>query len=134
MSSSYEDIIFLSRPISEKYPKMSIHQRAAQFLPFAALTGYEAAIAETGRLTEPFRELDDNRKEVLDAKLQELQHRLAEQPKACVTYFEPDAKKAGGAYHTVSGIIMNIDHLRHVLRMESGEIIPIDYIFDVSIE
>ena len=73
MKNPYDDMLHLSPPVSEKYPKMSMQQRAAQFSPFAALTGYEAVIAETGRLTEPLRELDDNRKAVLEDCLQRLE-------------------------------------------------------------
>ena len=83
MKNPYEDMLHFLPPVSEKHAKMSMLQRAAQFSPFAALTGYEAVIAETGRLTEPLRELDDNRKEVLDGCLQRLQQCITQHPISC---------------------------------------------------
>ena len=83
--------------------------RAAQFAPFAALTGHEAAIKETARLTEAEIELDEDSKELLDIRLRQLQEHLAEHPEVSVTYFRPDEKKAGGVYETVTGKVKKVD-------------------------
>ncbi len=131
MRDPYDDIRGLPPPVSEKHPKMSMRQRAAQFSPFAALTGYEAAIAETGRLTEPLRELDDSRKEVLDGCLQRLQRCLDSRPRVCITYFQPDGRKEGGAYLSAEGVVTQIDSNRRIVRLEAGQSIPIDCIFEI---
>ena len=99
---SYEDILYLEHHVSKKHPQMSIYNRAAQFAPFAALSGHGEAIAETARLTEGKIELDDYEKLKLDEKVYILQERIAEVPEVCITYFRPDAKKNGGAYLTIS--------------------------------
>lgn len=131
MKNPYEDMLYLSPPVSEKHPKMSMQQRAAQFSPFAALTGYDAVISETGRLTEPFRELDDSRKEVLDGCLQRLQHNIEQHPWVSVIYFLPDDKKAGGRYVTAEGRVQKVDSHRRILWMEDGCAIPIAFIFEI---
>ena len=87
---SYEDILYLEHHVSKKHPQMSIYNRAAQFAPFAALSGHGEAIAETARLTEGKIELDDYEKLKLDEKLYILQERIAEVPEVCITYFRPD--------------------------------------------
>lgn len=89
----YDDIIHLPHHVSAKHPQMPALDRAAQFSPFAALTGYETAIAETARLVDRRIELDENRKEELDEKLQMAREQLALEPEIAVTYFVPDAKK-----------------------------------------
>ena len=93
---SYEDILYLEHHVSKKHPQMSIYNRAAQFAPFAALSGHGEAIAETARLTEGKIELDDYEKLKLDEKVYILQERIAEVPEVCITYFRPDTKKNGG--------------------------------------
>ena len=105
----YDDIIDLPHHVSRKYPQMPLLDRAAQFAPFAALTGHEAAIKETARLTEEEIELDENRKELLDLRLQYLQEHLSESPEVTVTYFKPDEKKSGGAYVTENGKVKKVD-------------------------
>ena len=111
----YDDIIDLPHHTSKKHPRMPLLDRAAQFAPFAALTGHEAAIKETARLTEEEIELDENRKELLDLRLQQLQECLAEQPMVTVTYFKPDEKKAGGAYVSVTGVVLFVAHRRKMI-------------------
>ena len=103
---SYDDIIHLSRPISKKHPQMPIRDRAAQFAPFAALTGHKEAISETERLTDAKRILDENRNMLNNERLQEILLHIKEQPKIRVTYFKADERKEGGAYLT---LIMNLD-------------------------
>ena len=103
--AKYGDIIGLSHPVSQVHPQMSVHERAAQFSPFAALTGHEAAIRETARLTEGQIELEEDRKEELDEKLSGLLQPGSVCPEVTVCYFEPDARKEGGAYRTVRGMV-----------------------------
>ena len=98
---------------------------AAQFSPFAALTGHEATIAETARLTEPRQDLDENRKEELDAKLQAILAQTAPRPEVIITYFVPDQKKTGGAYASVTGRIKRLDEITHKIVMEDGTVIPL---------
>ena len=100
----YEDIINLPHHVSKTRPQMSMLDRAAQFSPFAALTGYDAAIKETGRLTDEKIEMDEDRKAALDMKQAYLIEMIDEQPEISVTYFLPDTKKSGGSYVTVTGV------------------------------
>lgn len=94
----YDDMLHLPHPTSQKHPRMPISDRAAQFSPFAALTGHEAAVKETARLTDQKIELDESKKAILDAKLQMIVEQIKSQPIVTITYFVPDEKKAGGAY------------------------------------
>lgn len=103
MSSKYDDIIDLPHPTSQNHPRMSLYDRAAQFSPFAALTGHHAAIAETGRLTDRRIELDESEITRVDAELQHLQELLPGRPTVSITYFVPDERKNGGSYQTVTG-------------------------------
>lgn len=116
----YDDIINLPHPVSTKHPQMAPLDRAAQFSPFAALTGHEAAIKETARLTDERTELDESSKELLDVRLQRIREHLAEKPEITVTFFEPDQKKSGGTYVTVTGSIKKIDEYAGKLVLEGG--------------
>lgn len=127
----YDDIIHLPHHISAKHPQMAISDRAAQFSPFAALTGYEAAIAETARLTTGKIELDEDGKAALDFKLKRLREKLSEQPKVTVTYFLSDERKDGGAYVTVTGSIKKIDDCGRALVL-GGKHIPMDDILEIK--
>lgn len=109
-------------------------ERAAQFSPFAALTGHSAAIAETGRLTDSRVILDEYEMSRVDDALQKLQELLPQKPMASITYFVPDAKKAGGAYQTIHGTVKRIDAVNDVLLLTDQRAIPITDIFDVLIE
>lgn len=116
----YDDMINMPHHVSKKHPQMALADRAAQFSPFAALTGYEAAIAETARVTEDRPELSDTSREALDMKLQLLRECLTEKPAVEITYFVPDERKAGGSYVTVTGIVKKIDEYKHRIVMENG--------------
>lgn len=116
----YDDIINLPHHVSPKHPQMAPLDRAAQFSPFAALTGHETAIKETARLTDERVELDENSKELLDMRLQIIREHLAEKPEVTVTFFEPDQKKSGGTYVTVTGYIKKIDEYAGKLVFEDG--------------
>ena len=112
----YDDIIHLPHHVSTKHPQMALLDRAAQFSPFAALTGHEDSIRETARRTEAFLELDEDKKNSLMKKMHVLQEYFSEKPEIMVTYFVPDEKKAGGAYVTHRGRIRKIDtYLRRLL-------------------
>jgi len=128
----YDDIIHLSRPVSKKRSPMSHYDRAAQFSPFAALTGYDAVIAETGRLTDNQIELDEGGKALLDEKLQTIQARILEYPAVKVTVFCPDSRKSGGAYETVTGNVKKIDPVARMLVLTGGNVIPIDRIYGIE--
>ena len=128
----YDDIIHLSRPVSKKRSPMSNFDRAAQFSPFAALTGYDAVIAETGRLTDTRIELDEGGKALLDEKLQTIREHLAQQPKVKLTVFCPDSRKSGGAYETITGNVKKIDPVARILVLTGGEVIPIDRIYGIE--
>ena len=113
MEKNYDDIIHLSRPKSEKHPLMTIMERAAQFSPFSALTGYGDAVDETIRLTDEQLELDEETKAMLNLKLQFLLENP--QTEAVFTYFQKDRKKSGGAYVNALGFVKDLDELKHEL-------------------
>ena len=123
MSGNYDDILHLPHHTSKTHPRMSRLDRAAQFSPFAALTGYEDVVKETARLTDAQVELTEDEKAVLDERLRLV---IESDSKAAVTWFRPDAKKSGGAYVTTTGRVKKADQLHHRLVMEDGTQIPID--------
>ena len=131
-SNPYADIIDLPHHVSHRHPQMSMEKRAAQFSPFAAMVGHDAAIQETARLTEEKLELSEDEKDIIDGKLQWIQEHIKEQPKVTVTYFQPDEKKNGGAYETVTGTAKKVDDMEKILVLREGINIPIDYIFSIS--
>ena len=128
----YEDIINLPHHVSKTRPQMSMLDRAAQFSPFAALTGYDAAIKETGRLTDEKIELDEDTKAALDMKQAYLIEMIDEQPEITIIYFLPDARKAGGAYVTVTGNLKRFDEYERLLILTNGKKIPMDDIADIE--
>ena len=120
ISHEYDDIINLPHHVSAERPHMPMIDRAAQFKPFAALTGYDAAIVETARLTDAKRELTEEQKEAIGIQLRALRDRLKTDPQVSVTWFVPDSRKAGGAYKTIIGDAKKIDETLGVLEMRSG--------------
>ena len=132
ISHQYDDIIDMPHHISEKHPQMPLSDRAAQFSPFAALTGYDAAIVETARLTDHKRELTEERKQEINLQLSDLQARIKTDPAIMVVYYEADARKEGGAYKTVTGSVKKIDPLAGILELTDGTIIPFDDIFGLE--
>ena len=128
----YDDIIHLPHHVSKTRPQMSMQDRAAQFSPFAALTGYDAAILETGRLTEDKLELGEETQAILDRKQRYLAEIIDTKPEITVTYFVPDEKKSGGAYSTVTGFLKRIDEYERVLVLTDGRKIQLDAIFDIE--
>ena len=134
LTHQYDDIIDQPHWQSPTRPRMSRLNRAAQFAPFAALTGHDAAILETGRLTDAFTELDESRKAELDEKLRYLAARLHEEPHAIITYFQPDGKKEGGAYLSAAGVVRKIDGGRKIVVIENQNDIPINQIFGIEVD
>ena len=108
--TAYDDIIRLPHHVSQNHPQMSMLDRAAQFAPFAALAGYEAAVGETARLTSERRELDAQEAEELNRRLAALISLLPDRPEATLEYFVPDDRKAGGAYVTVTGRVRHTSY------------------------
>ena len=128
----YEDIINLSHHVSTKRPQMSMLDRAAQFSPFAALTGYDAAIKETGRLTDDKIEMDEESLNMLNMKFQLLVDTLDEKQEVSFTYFKPDEAKAGGAYVTATGIVKKVDDYERLITMKDGTKIPMDDVYSIE--
>ena len=132
MTGEYDDIIQLPRHASATRPHMTAIDRAAQFSPFAALTGYGDAIKEAARLTNERIELDEYMKGALSDRLQRIAERIKERPELAITYFQPDAKKSGGAYVTATGTVKKIDAFERVAVMCDGTVIPFDEIIGID--
>lgn len=128
----YDDIIDLPHHVSTKHPHMAPIDRAAQFSPFAALTGHDAAIKETARLTDERVDLDEDSKEFLDGRLQILREHLSERPDVTFTFFKPDARKSGGSYITVTGKVKKIDPYKAKIILDEGKAISIDDIVSID--
>lgn len=121
MDKKYEAIIDLPHHISPTHPRMSLSQRAAQFAPFAALTGYDAVLAETARQTEAEVLLEDSEVAQINRRLCWVKENLGKMPKVEIRMFCPDGRKSGGRYRTLSGKVVKIDEYSQKLRLESGE-------------
>jgi hypothetical protein len=132
MKEDYFDIINLPHHVSRNHPQMPMEARAAQFAPFAALTGYDAVIHETARLTDKQVELEEYDNDRLNRIFLELMDSLEKHPMVTVSYFKPDEHKAGGAYMTVSGKLKKIDTYEQIMKMEDGTVIPIGSIMDLQ--
>ena len=142
MTKKYEDMINLPHHVSDHHPQMSLHDRAAQFSPFAALTGYGDAVEETARLTSRKKLLDETEREALDQRLRILEELLEESRKANgrhgrvsgvrITYFLPDQKKSGGAYVKRCGAVTALDRLRGEIVMEDGGRIPAEDVVEIE--
>ncbi|MBQ3258757.1 MAG: hypothetical protein IJA67_15300 [Oscillospiraceae bacterium] len=129
---NYADIINLSRPVSPKHPPMSMPNRAAQFSPFAALTGYDSAVKETARLTDEKIALDEYAKSMLSDKLQMIAEHIDDLPEVTFIYFVPDKKKSGGAYVSVTGTVKEIDEFERIVVLGDGTKIPILEIYEIE--
>lgn len=132
MSGKYDDIINLPHPTSKKHPRMSRQNRAAQFSPFAALTGYEAEIREMARQTEKKKQLSEDQWDMLNEKIMELLKLPHKPVRAVVTYFVPDPKKEGGTYRKKDCYIEKISMEKRVLLLENKEKIFFDEIWDIE--
>ena len=132
MSGKYDDMLSLPHPTSRKYPRMSAMDRAAQFSPFAALTGYEETIEETDRLTEQPVELWEDARIELDLRQQFLLEQAHRFPEIAVRYFCPDSRKAGGSYVTARGILKAVDPITQTLQLQDGTKIPLNAITNLE--
>lgn len=133
MKSPYDDIIDLPHYISQKRPQMSMLDRAAQFSPFAALTGYDAAIKETGRLTDERIELEEEALTILNMKYQMLMDALPDNPEVTITYFVPDERKEGGSYVSKTGVVKKLNEFERLIVFQDGTKILMDHILDISL-
>lgn len=134
MNGAYDDMIDMPHHVSPTRRQMPMIDRAAQFSPFAALTGYEAAVKETARLTDARVELDECAKLILNEKLQEIAQGLKQGgAKAAITYFVPDERKSGGAYLTVDGAVKRVNMYRHAVIMADSTVIPIEEIYEITV-
>lgn len=131
-SDKYKDIIDLPHHQSKKRQRMSMIDRAAQFSPFAALTGHNDAIIETARLTDRQIELDEGSKSIINEKIQMISDYLSEKPTVTITHFEPDIKKDGGAYLNTTGTVKRIDEFKKKILLTDGRIISIERISDIE--
>ena len=132
MNNRYDEIINLPHHVSKTRPQMPMSDRAAQFAPFAALTGYDSAIKETGRLTNERIELDEEALTALDRKYQLLMDALNEAPKVTITYFQPDERKAGGKYVSATGAVKKVDDFERQITMQDGTRIPMDDVLSID--
>ena len=130
ISHKYDDIINLPHHVSKKHPQMSLHDRAAQFSPFAALTGHKAAINETARLTDEKQILSED----VIAKLNEnlIKENIGTNPIVTITYFVPDDKKSGGAYISNTGVVKKINEYNHTVVLTDKTVIPIEQISEMQ--
>ena len=130
--NNYDDILDFCYTGAEHHARMPREARAAQFAPFAAMVGHDAAIAEVGRLTEKRVELDEEAIRKLDEKLQYLNSLIDTRPDVSITYFKPDKRKLGGAYITASGTLIKIDTDKKEVHLSSGVSVPIDEIAEIG--
>ena len=130
-NSKYDSIMNLPHHVSKTRPQMPLSDRAAQFAPFAALTGYDSAIKETGRLTDERIELDEEALTALDRKYQLLMDTLDDAPEVTITYFQPDERKAGGQYVSATGTVKKVDTFGRRILLQDGTRIPLDSVYDL---
>ena len=133
-AGSYDDLLDLPHPTSPRHPRMPILDRAAQFAPFSALTGYDDAIEETARLTDSMTEMTEDHRDQLDRRYQLLLASLERHPQVEITYFLPDARKAGGSYQTVRGALLRIDETERIMYLSGGHRILIDAVHGIESE
>lgn len=132
-TNKYDDIIELPHHVSKKHARMSIHDRAAQFSAFAALTGHKAAIQETERLVDKKIELDENEIQLLNEKLSMVYESLDQHPEVEVTYFIKDSRKDGGKYVTMEGCVKKMDLYQQLLIFDDGTKVPVEDVVEIII-
>ena len=132
MKNPYEDIIGLPHHVSKTRPQMPMSDRAAQFSPFSALTGYDSAIHETGRLTSEKIELSEDAREILNRKLLIVAESPEQNTEVIITCFVPDELKNGGSYREISGIIKKIDEVEQAIIMQDQTRIPLDSLLEIE--
>lgn len=131
MSGRYDDILHLPHHVSSKREQMTIADRAAQFSPFAALTGHDAAIRETARLTDQKIELTEDALVALDYSYRKMTEHPEARQTVQITYFQPDERKNGGAYVSALGIVHKIDMVQRLIYMENKIVIPMDHVLKI---
>ena len=131
-AEQYKDIIDLPHHVSKTRPQMPMSDRAAQFAPFAALTGYDSAIKETGRLTDEKIELDEEALTALDMKYQILMDAFDDALEVTITFFQPDERKAGGKYVSATGAVKKVDDFERRITMRDGTRIPMDDVLSIE--
>ncbi len=131
MAENYDDIINLPHHISKKHRPMPREARAAQFAPFAALTGYESDVNEAARYTGKRRELGEYETERLNRRINEIRDGIHGSTEVIITYFKPDEKKTGGEYLNIGGRVRKIDDYGRTLTLTSGALIPLDDISEI---
>ena len=129
--SKYEDMLDLPHHTSPRHPRMSLRDRAAQFAPFSALTGYEDVIDETARLTDGRIELSEDARAVLDVKQKMLQRRIAERPRITVVHFVADQRKNGGAYRSFAGNLLRLDEIEREMIFADGMRIKVSDVIEI---
>lgn len=132
ISHKYDDIINLPHHVSKKHPQMSLHDRAAQFSPFAALTGHKAAINETARLTAEKQILSEDVIAKLNEQLNLIKENISTNPIVTITYFVPDDRKSGGAYISNTGVVKKINEYNHTVILTDKTVIPIEQISEMQ--
>lgn len=132
MNDRYDEIMGLPHHVSKTRPQMPMSDRAAQFAPFAALTGYDSAIKETGRLTDERIELDEEALTALDRKYQLLMDTLDDAPEVTIIYFQPDERKAGGQYVSATGTVKKVDTFGRRILLQDGAKIPMDDVLSIE--
>ena len=129
----YSDILKITYQKSSRHPYMSRKERAAQFAPFAALTGHKEVIKETARLTDSKKRLDENQKILVNYQVQEILHQLPHHPYVKITYFQPDGFKQGGHYITIVGNVSKIDEYERIIVLEDYTKILINDIYQIEL-
>jgi hypothetical protein len=132
MTNDYDDIINQPHYEPKHHPRMSMWNRAAQFAPFAALTGYDAAIQESNRVTEDWINLEESGNEELNRKMELILSKLSEQPHVTIEYFVPDEHKEGGSYQSYTGNIKRIDEYEKTMVMTDGKKIQLKMITNIT--
>ena len=133
MTHDYDDIINLPHYEPKHHPRMSMWNRAAQFAPFAALTGYDAAIQESGRMTDDWIDMGESANEELNRKMELLISKLPEHPSVTIEYFVPDSHKFGGSYQSVTGVVKRIDDIERFIELTDGTKVLIGAIRDIIV-
>jgi len=130
--NKYQDIMNLPSYISKKYPRMTMNNRAAQFMPFAALTGYEDAVIEAGRLTSRKLELSEDEQDIINRKIQVIKEKIEKKIKVKITYFIEDKYKVGGEYQNIENFVKRIDETNQIMIMDDKTKILMNSIIDIE--
>ena len=132
INHKYDDIINLPHHVSKKHPQMLLRDRAAQFSPFAALTGHKATINETARLTDEKQILSEDVIAKLNEQLNFIKENISTNPIVTITYFVPDDRKSGGAYISNTGVVKKINEYNHTVVLTDKTVIPIEQISEMQ--